>query len=322
LGVLIYELLHGARPFVDPNDKNLRPRSALSSSTSSFIFYIQSQQTPAEAPRADFKMSSRLPQDCKDFLRDILCIEKDKRLGIISNQADSAAAWNVVKSHPFLADINWELVRQRKLDPPIKPRLDVANCSNSAALIDQLVDEAPRKIDPKYQQLFAQWDWNVALHPQPANSTGSNNAPGANSTTAGDNTIPSNNSGQVNAGEPDFSGVTDNLVAENGDKLDHVVSVAPNKPVTAVIEGPEAPLTPKPRDSITEEKKEQIHEETNLGEATAQEKQKDHNSQGDAAGSEGNPTVSEENLVAPPVQVTSVELEEVPPVPPFPSSLA
>lgn len=107
VGVLTYELLTGASPFTVDGERN----------------------TQAEISKRILKDQPPIPDHlsahARDFIRRLLVKEPLKRLG--GGQSDAAQ----LKSHPFLATINWSLLAQRKLKAPFKPKikheLDVSN---------------------------------------------------------------------------------------------------------------------------------------------------------------------------------------------------
>lgn len=107
VGVLTYELLTGASPFTVDGERN----------------------TQAEISKRILRNQPPIPEHlsghARDFIRRLLVKEPEKRLG--GGQADA----NQLKEHPFLASINWNLLAQRKLKAPFKPKikheLDVSN---------------------------------------------------------------------------------------------------------------------------------------------------------------------------------------------------
>lgn len=107
VGVLTYELLTGASPFTVDGERN----------------------TQAEISKRILKNQPPIPDHLSDAARDfilrLLVKDPSKRLG--GGQSDASQ----LKSHPFLATINWNLLAQRKLKAPFKPKikheLDVSN---------------------------------------------------------------------------------------------------------------------------------------------------------------------------------------------------
>lgn len=107
VGVLTYELLTGASPFTVDGERN----------------------TQAEISKRILRNQPPIPEhlsaQARDFIRRLLVKEPSKRLG--GRQGDASQ----LKSHPFLSSIDWNLLAQRKLKAPFKPKvkheLDVSN---------------------------------------------------------------------------------------------------------------------------------------------------------------------------------------------------
>lgn len=107
VGVLTYELLTGASPFTVDGERNTQAE-------------ISKRILRNQPPIPD-----HLSAQARDFIRRLLVKEPSKRLG--GRQSDA----NQLKSHPFLSSIDWNLLAQRKLKAPFKPKvkheLDVSN---------------------------------------------------------------------------------------------------------------------------------------------------------------------------------------------------
>lgn len=107
VGVLTYELLTGASPFTIDGERN----------------------TQAEISKRILRNQPHIPEhlsiEAKDFIRRLLVKEPANRLGGRQSDADQ------LKMHPFLANINWTSLAQKKLKAPFKPKirheLDVSN---------------------------------------------------------------------------------------------------------------------------------------------------------------------------------------------------
>lgn len=107
VGVLTYELLTGASPFTIDGERN----------------------TQAEISKRILRNQPPIPEhlsaQARDFIRRLLVKEPSKRLG--GRQGDASQ----LKLHPFLSTIDWNLLAQRKLKAPFKPKvkheLDVSN---------------------------------------------------------------------------------------------------------------------------------------------------------------------------------------------------
>ncbi|XP_024918079.1 cAMP-dependent protein kinase catalytic subunit PRKX isoform X1 [Cynoglossus semilaevis] len=95
LGILIFEMLAGYPPFFDDNP---------------FGIYQKILAGKLEFPRhLDFYV--------KDLIKKFLVIDRARRLGNMKNGAED------VKKHRWFKTIDWEAVPQRKLKPPIVPKV-------------------------------------------------------------------------------------------------------------------------------------------------------------------------------------------------------
>uniref|UniRef100_A0A1B6HWE6 Protein kinase domain-containing protein n=4 Tax=Homalodisca liturata TaxID=320908 RepID=A0A1B6HWE6_9HEMI len=95
LGVLIYEMLAGYPPFFDDNP---------------FGIYEKILAGKIEWPR-------NLDPVAKDLIKKLLVGDRTKRLGNMKNGADD------IKRHRWFKNVNWQDVYQRRLKPPIVPRV-------------------------------------------------------------------------------------------------------------------------------------------------------------------------------------------------------
>ena len=86
LGAVLYELLIGVPPFFTTNIKELYKSIA----------------------KEKLKVPTTLSEDCQKLLYLMLDKNPKKRITI-----------KKVKEHPFFKDIDWELLMQRKLPPPV-----------------------------------------------------------------------------------------------------------------------------------------------------------------------------------------------------------
>ncbi|XP_050633711.1 cAMP-dependent protein kinase catalytic subunit PRKX-like [Macaca thibetana thibetana] len=95
LGILIFEMLSGFPPFFDDN---------------SFGIYQKILAGKIDFPRhLDFHV--------KDLIKKLLVVDRTRRLGNMKNGA------NDVKRHQWFHSVDWEAVPQRKLKPPIVPKI-------------------------------------------------------------------------------------------------------------------------------------------------------------------------------------------------------
>ncbi|OMJ65898.1 hypothetical protein SteCoe_37454 [Stentor coeruleus] len=92
LGVLLYEMLVGSPPFFSQN-------------RSEMFFNIK---------KGKLKVPSSLSIECKNLLRDLLQKDPNKRLG-------SVGGANEIKQHEFFYGVDWDMVYNRGLKPPLPP---------------------------------------------------------------------------------------------------------------------------------------------------------------------------------------------------------
>ena len=95
LGILIFEMLSGFPPFFDDN---------------AFGIYQKILAGKIDFPRhLDFSV--------KDLIRKLLVVDRTRRLGNMKNGAED------VKRHRWFRTVDWQTVPERKLKPPIVPKV-------------------------------------------------------------------------------------------------------------------------------------------------------------------------------------------------------
>ena len=99
LGVIVYEIMMGSRPYLGRSRKDIRDQ----------ILAKQVQIRKDEVP-ADWSA------EAADFVNHLIQRKPVNRLGL--NGPDE------VKKHPWLKDVNWERMRQKTLAPPFVPAQD------------------------------------------------------------------------------------------------------------------------------------------------------------------------------------------------------
>jgi len=133
-GVLVYEFLHVALPFV----------------------------TKADVLEKNFRVSSSLSPECHSLLQGLLTKDRKLRLGC------GVDKWDEVKHHPWFKSIDWEAAADRALVPPFIPEADVANCSTIFEIEETFFGDDAKKrspIDAKQQQKFKGFDYHTEFAP-------------------------------------------------------------------------------------------------------------------------------------------------------------
>ncbi|KAJ7418594.1 cAMP-dependent protein kinase catalytic subunit PRKX [Willisornis vidua] len=126
LGILIFEMLSGFPPFFDDNP---------------FGIYQKILAGKIDFPR-------HLDLYVKDLIKKLLVVDRTRRLGNMKNGADD------VKRHRWFRSIDWDAVPQRRLKPPIVPKVsNDGDTSNFEAYPEDDWNKTP-PVPPKDLEIF------------------------------------------------------------------------------------------------------------------------------------------------------------------------
>lgn len=126
LGVMMYELLFGNRPF------RAKTNEALTNAILGEELYIPSQATSVASA------------DCLACMKAYLTRDITQRLGV-----KEQGGYDGIKKHPFFRDIDWENLELKKLNPPFVPDAKRANFDATHELEELLLEDNPLKVKPK-----------------------------------------------------------------------------------------------------------------------------------------------------------------------------
>ena len=136
LGTFIYEMLSGWPPFFDENQK------------------IMNRKILYEPLTFDPKLFSR---EAISLLKGFLERNPDQRLGY------GPAGTADIKKHPFFADIDWEKLYARQIEPPFKPHL--RNILDTKFFSEEFTGESVKEsyveshLSKTYQDAFLGFSW-------------------------------------------------------------------------------------------------------------------------------------------------------------------
>ena len=146
LGVILYELLMGKRPYHGHNKKDLRKD----------IVSRQARIKEDNIPDGFVKSDTFL--DCSNFINSLLERKKEKRLGF--------NGFEEVKNHPWLIDFNWDDLINKRMNPSFIPPLgdnnyDKKYCNEPDKIGDETQNEyetIKNKVD--YDKYFQNYSCN------------------------------------------------------------------------------------------------------------------------------------------------------------------
>mmetsp|Transcript_23941 Transcript_23941/g.39982 ORF Transcript_23941/g.39982 Transcript_23941/m.39982 type:complete len:673 (+) Transcript_23941:161-2179(+) len=156
LGVTMFKLLTGYRPFTDDNfntfvEMATTMNDLVREHCDSPEYAILFQEIP---------FPSFISPKAADLISKLLDVSDKTRLGSGPNGAKD------IRNHPFFNDIDWDLLEQKHIEPPFKPEHskiydDMVPYPNFEALMGDFgksdwLDDAPPKEDQTY---FSNWDF-------------------------------------------------------------------------------------------------------------------------------------------------------------------
>jgi len=124
LGVMMYELLYGKRPFRAKTNQEL---------THAIIH--EQVQYPAH---------SSISSECINVMKAFIERNVQKRLGALE-----AGGFEKIKTHPYFADVDWVKLENKELTPPFIPDSKRANFDATHELEELLLEDNPLKAKPR-----------------------------------------------------------------------------------------------------------------------------------------------------------------------------
>lgn len=131
LGVMLYELVYGTRPFRGGKER----KKAIIACELSF--------PPTDAVPQAVSIS----ENCIDVLKGLMCLDVTKRLG------HGRTNWKRLQDHPWLNGIDWEKVERKEIAPVLVPSSKSENFDAIYEMEEILLDEKPlqaakKELDP------------------------------------------------------------------------------------------------------------------------------------------------------------------------------
>ena len=161
LGILIFELLHGRKPWAPFEETSNGRDNAMAAGRSGES--VASDMKSLEAQVNEYfsnlneKLSKQLSANCVNLLQNLLTIDPSKRLG------SSDDGWLDVMKHPWFTGIDWNKMRALEVPAPLKPNTGKGNFSEDVEYDDLFDPPIPRRIDPKDQELFLDFEYHTKI---------------------------------------------------------------------------------------------------------------------------------------------------------------
>ena len=137
LGVILYELLMGRRPYHGHSKKELRKD----------VVSRQAKIKEDNIPDGFIKSNNFLL--CADFINKLLERKKEKRLGFIN--------FKEIKDHPWLIEFNWEELINKKMKPYFIPPISDSNYDKKYCNEPEKIGDETQK---EYESIKNKYDYN------------------------------------------------------------------------------------------------------------------------------------------------------------------
>ena len=137
LGVILYELLMGRRPYHGHSKKELRKD------------VVSRQAKIKEDNIPDGLIKSNKFSLCTDFINKLLERKKEKRLGYMN--------FKEIKDHPWLIDFNWDELITKKMQPYFVPPVSDSNYDKKYCNEPEKIGDETQK---EYESIKNKYDYN------------------------------------------------------------------------------------------------------------------------------------------------------------------
>ena len=137
LGVILYELLMGRRPYHGHSKKELRKD------------VVSRQAKIKEDNIPDGLIKSNKFSLCADFINKLLERKKEKRLGYMN--------FKEIKDHPWLIDFNWDELINKKMQPYFVPPVSDSNYDKKYCNEPEKIGDETQK---EYESIKNKYDYN------------------------------------------------------------------------------------------------------------------------------------------------------------------
>ena len=137
LGVILYELLMGRRPYHGHSKKELRKD------------VVSRQAKIKEDNIPDGLIKSNKFSLCADFINKLLERKKEKRLGYMN--------FKEIKDHPWLIDFNWDELITKKMQPYFVPPVSDSNYDKKYCNEPEKIGDETQK---EYESIRNKYDYN------------------------------------------------------------------------------------------------------------------------------------------------------------------